>query len=142
LLPKSRQASGLTAGWVPFAEVWILLVLTIQMIIVYINNQWLCCFVYKAFKETNMLKEVLAHVRQYPGITLESLMDLHAADAEYMSALLAKLTKNGQLLAMETGCAESGRCREGGNKPSRICFFCSAEDKASLEYSQSVMLHS
>lgn len=89
-----------------------------------------------------MLKEVLAHVRQYPGITLESLMDLHAADAEYMSALLAKLTKNGQLLAMETGCSESGRCREGGNKPSRICFFCSAVDKASLEYSRAVILHS
>ncbi|MBN2678765.1 hypothetical protein HHS34_010975 [Acidithiobacillus montserratensis] len=89
-----------------------------------------------------MLKDVLAHVRQYPGITLESLMDLHAADAEYMSALLAKLTKNGQLLAIETGCAESSRCREGGHNPSRICFFCSAVDKDSLEYSQAVILHS
>ncbi|WP_308388200.1 hypothetical protein [Acidithiobacillus sp. AMEEHan] len=89
-----------------------------------------------------MLKRVLADIRRNPGITLEYLMDLHAADAEYMSAVLARLVRDGEIVALETRACPP-RSRKAQKEPaSRICFFSKVLDAVGESYRQSVVLHS
>jgi len=89
-----------------------------------------------------MLKRVLADIRRNPGITLEYLMDLHAADAEYMSAILARLVQQGEIIALETKAYQAGQKKSRKPQASRICFFSKVLDAVGESYRRSVVLHS
>lgn len=89
-----------------------------------------------------MLKRVLADIRRNPGITLEYLMDLHSADAEYLSAVLARLVQHGEIVALETSPHQAGRKKSQKGQAGRICFFTKALDAVGESYRRSVVLHS